>query len=718
MMKGGAMAVASRPILTSNGLGPARGVLVMGRYLDTAEIERISNDLRVRASLHSVEAPPAEPELRRALAALIGGAPEALSTESAELISAFALERDLKGSPALLLQVALPRDIYKQGVRTTALFGLLLLATCVVFGFAFAHILRRYVISRLELLSDQVGRIDLEAESQPQVTVIGSDEISSLASGINAMLARVAESGRSAVESRRQYDALFGAMPAGCALHEMITDDDGRPVDYRFLAVNAAFEAMTGLKFTDIIGRTVTEVLPGIEPAWIARYGEVVATGVPARFSDYAEDLGKHFDVVAFRPAPGQFACVVVDVTDRKRAEAEREALQARLAQSQKLEAVGQLAGGVAHDFNNMLLAALNNVALARDELPAGHPAIEHLEEIASVSHRSASLTRQLLTYARKQAIAPVMLDLNTEIGGMLKMLRRLIGEDIDLVWRPGADLWNVKADPSQIDQILVNLSANARDAMAGPGTLTVETANVTVAAADASRHGGAQPGDYVVLTVNDTGHGMDAETLQHIFEPFYTTKGVGKGTGLGLATVFGILRQNSGFAHVESEPGRGATFRILLPRSIEAAPAPAAVRAPEPAQQPGGSETILLVEDERPIRISTQRLLERLGYRVLSAESPEEAIAQQGAFEGAIDLLLTDVTMPKMTGIELAEVMRELRPGLRCIAMSGYTANIIAQGGASAEGIRFLSKPFTRETLARTVREVLDGPPSQQGGG
>ncbi|MCX6362178.1 MAG: response regulator [Armatimonadetes bacterium] len=702
MLRGGAMAVAARPLLTSAGTGPARGVLVMGRYLGPERVRRISDDLQVRVVLHELDAPSLAPEARRDLAALDEAARDDAPIYGRGAVSVCGRVRDVAGVPALLLQVTMPRDISRQGQRATALFGLLLVASCLAFAFSFAFVLRRHVISRLERLSDEVGRVDLKAETLPQVAAGGTDEISSLAACINVMLARVAESRGSAVESRRQYDALFGAMPAGCALHEMVYDDDGRAIDYRFLAANAAFETITTLKVADIIGRTATEVLPGLEPVWVAAYAEVVATGVPARFTDYSAGLGRHFDVVAFRADPGRFACVVTDVTDQKRADAEREALQAQLAQAQKMEAVGRLAGGVAHDFNNMLMAVLTNAELARDELPSGHAAVEHLDEIDGVARRSANLTRQLLAFARRQPSAPVVLDVNAEVGAMLKMLRRLIGEDIELVWKPGPGLWLVKVDPSQIDQLMVNAGVNARDAMLGPGTLTVETANVTL-----------DGGDYVMLAVSDTGHGMDAETLQHVFEPFYTTKVVGEGTGLGLATVFGIMQQNSGFVRVESEPGRGATFRMYLPRSGEEAPADAAVAvsAPEAAPPRRGGETILLVEDERPIRISTQRLLERLGYRVMSAESPEEAVATAGAFEGEIDLLLTDVVMPHMSGVELAQALCAARPGLRCIYMSGYTANVIAEEGVLGDGVRFLAKPFARETLAAAIREALDQP-------
>jgi PAS domain S-box-containing protein len=396
------------------------------------------------------------------------------------------------------------------------------------------------------------------------------------------------------------------------------------------------------------------------------------------------------------------------DITERKRAEAERERLQSQLTQAQKMESVGRLAGGVAHDFNNMLQAILGNAALALQDLPPDSPVRECLEEIEKSAHRSADLTRQLLAFARKQTIQPKVLDLNDTVAGMLKMLRRLIGEDIDLSWMPGANLWLVKMDPSQLDQVLANLCVNARDAVDGGGTVTIETTNVTLDGTYVATHPEVVAGDYVLLAVSDTGKGMDVETRSHLFEPFFSTKEPGKGTGLGLATVFGIVKQNLGLISVYSEPGQGTTFKIYLPRAREEA-----LRADPIAvhQDPRGTETVLLVEDEAQVLNLGRRILAQQGYSVLAAASPEAAIAQAAQHPGPIHLLVTDVVMPGINGKELLKRIRASRPELKCLFMSGYTADVIAHHGVLEAGVAFLQKPFTIKSLAEHVREALKRP-------
>ena len=405
---------------------------------------------------------------------------------------------------------------------------------------------------------------------------------------------------------------------------------------------------------------------------------------------------------------PIEVLSIGTDITERRRAEAEKAQLQAQLFQAQKIESVGRLAGGVAHDFNNMLQAILGNAALALDESPPGSVLRECLEEIQKSALRSADLTRQLLAFARRQTIQPKVLDLNNTVAGTLKMLRRLIGEDIDLVWMPGADLWPVKVDPSQIDQILANLCVNARDAIAGVGRVTIATANRPLDAAEAPNHPECVPGDYVLLSVRDTGTGMDQETRAHLFEPFFTTKEIGKGTGLGLATVFGIVKQNLGLVSVESEPGRGTTFKIHLPRAQ-----PEAVAAKPETVPPGrrGPETVLLVEDEEQVLNLGRRILTRHGYTVLAASGPEAAMVAAAGHAGPIHLLITDVVMPGLNGKQLRERLRASHPELKCLFMSGYTANVIAHDGVIEGGVHFLQKPFSLESLSEKVREILESP-------
>ena len=627
-------------------------------------------------------------------------------------------------------------------------------------------------------------------------------------------------------KAEQEYQTLFREMLDGFALHEIILDANGTPVDYRFLSVNPAFERMTGLRSGDIVGRTVLEVLPDTERRWIETYGKVALTGESVHFENHSVELGKHFDVSAFRPVDGHFVCIFQDITDRKQAElallesearfkalhnasfggiaihdqgvilecnqglsemtgyeyseligmngllliseksrkkvtnniragyekpyeafglrkngeefpmrldarnvpyrgkqvrtvefrdlteekqaeAEKEKLQAQLLQAQKMESVGRLAGGVAHDFNNMLNIILGNTEMAMEEIAPDDPLHDNLGEIFSAAKRSADITRQLLGFSRKQTIAPKVLDLNDTIGSILRMLRRLIGEDIDLAWLPGVNIRQVRMDPSQIDQILANLCVNARDAIADVGKITIETGNTTFDSAYCATHPGFVAGDFVLLAVSDDGCGMDQETLSKIFEPFFSTKDVGKGTGLGLATVYGIVKQNSGFINVYSEPDQGTTFRIYLPQYLAETESPEKKTADKIDMD--GNETILLVEDEPSILRMTRIMLERNGYKVLAAGTPGEAISLAREHSGQIHLLMTDVVMPEMNGRDLAKNLLLLYPNLKRLFMSGYTANVIAHHGVLDEGVQFIQKPFGKQDLAIKVREVLD---------
>ena len=400
------------------------------------------------------------------------------------------------------------------------------------------------------------------------------------------------------------------------------------------------------------------------------------------------------------------FVALVKDVTDRKRANEEKAGLEAQLLQAQKMESVGRLAGGVAHDFNNMLSVILGHAELGLEGLRPSDTLHDSLMQIRGAAKRSAELTRQLLAFARKQNVAPQVIDLNATVMGALRMLDRLISEDILLKWQPGADLWSVKIDPSQIDQILANLCVNARDAIAGVGTITISTRNCALSEADCQSRPGVAPGNYVCLVVNDDGCGMDADTVSHIFEPFFTTKALGEGTGLGLASVYGAVRQNGGIIEVKSAVGVGTTFVIHLPRC--AAPAERATADVAASGATPGHETILLVEDQPEILALTTVLLERLGYRVLAAPTPSDAVRLADEHPGRIDLLVTDIVMPEMNGRALASRLLVRRPALECLFMSGYPADVIARHGVMDQGVHFIQKPFSVGAFGAKVREVL----------
>lgn len=390
------------------------------------------------------------------------------------------------------------------------------------------------------------------------------------------------------------------------------------------------------------------------------------------------------------------------DITERKQ-------LKAQLMQAQKMEAIGQLAGGVAHDFNNKLAVILGYSELILMHTAEDQPYFHHLQQIHKAAESSAGLTRQLLAFARQQPVAPKLLDLNANIHGMLQMLHRLIGADIELLWLPGEGLWPVKMDPTQMDQVLANLSVNARDAIGGCGRLTIETANAVLSPADCAAYAYCVPGEYVSLTVSDNGCGIDEPTQAKIFEPFFTTKDVGKGTGLGLSTVFGIVKQNKGLINVSSERGKGTSFRIYLPRHRgEEEPLQTDASAEKSAR---GNECILLVDDDPSIRDTVTIMLETLGYRVIEATSPSEAVNLAEKHAGVIRLLITDVIMPEMNGRDLAAHLEPLYPDLKCLFMSGYTDSVIADQGVLEEGVQFIQKPFTMEELNGKVRTALDGP-------
>ncbi len=459
----------------------------------------------------------------------------------------------------------------------------------------------------------------------------------------------------------------------------------------------------------DLLGKTDMDFYPPeIAAVFRADEIELVRSGLPLLNKDE-----RHFDKsgneiyisttkVPFRDEGGNIIGLVGvgrDLTDRVR-------LEEQLRQLQKMESIGRLAGGIAHDFNNLLTAISGNLQLALMDIRKDRSPVGRLEQALKALENAAMLTQQLLAFSRKQIIEPKIIDLNEVLAGMKQMLSRLIGEDVELIMVPGDPLGPVKADPGQIEQIVINLSVNARDAMPNGGKLTIETANAVLDDEYCKHHRGVVPGDYVSLSISDTGVGMTREVLDQIFEPFFTTKVKGKGTGLGLAMVYGAVKQNGGTIGVYSEPGHGTTLRIYLPKvsgQTQAVPAPVDV-----GELPQGTETVLLVEDETFIRSFTEQILQRLGYSVISCACLREAIDQANGYDGPIDLLLTDVVLPDGNARLLARLLAENRPDIRVLFTSGYAENVIAHHGVLDSDVQFIGKPFTVAALAHKIRDVL----------
>ncbi len=406
----------------------------------------------------------------------------------------------------------------------------------------------------------------------------------------------------------------------------------------------------------------------------------------------------------------------VEDITERRRTEEALRKSEEQLRQWQRVEAIGRLAGGVAHDFNNLLMTIKGCSELLLGAFDRRDPRREEVDEILKAADRATSLTRQLLAFGRRQVLQPQILDLNAVVMNMDKMLRRLIGEDVQLITCLDPNLWSVKVDPGMIEQVIMNLAVNSRDAMPNGGKLTIETTNVTHDEEYASHHVSVKPGSYVMLAISDTGCGMDKETQSHLFEPFFTTKETGKGTGLGLSTVYGIVKQSGGNIWPYSEPGLGTTFKIYLPRVEKGAKVYKPKLKAKEAGAQGGTETILLVEDEEAVRSMVSKVLQNRGYTVLEARHGNEAVEVSERYEGSINLMVTDVVMPQMSGRELAERLGTLRPNMHVLYMSGYPDNTIVQHGVLEPGTSFLQKPFTISALEAKVREILDG--ARKGGG
>lgn len=506
--------------------------------------------------------------------------------------------------------------------------------------------------------------------------------------------------------SETRYRRLFESAKDGILI---LDADTGKVVD-----VNPFLISLLGYSHEDFLGKNVWDLGPFRDAAVSKDVFRELQAKEYVRYDDLPLETrdGRLVSVefvsnVYFVGQGKVIQCNIRDITERKRTQHERKKLEEQLQVSQKMDAVGSLAGGVAHDFNNLLSVILSYTDFALRTLREGDPLKDDLLEVKKAGERAAALTRQLLAFGRKQLLQPVPLNLNQVIEGIEKMLRRILGEDIDFLQVLAPDLGLVRADPGQIEQVLMNLAANARDAMVEGGKLTIETSNLDLDEEYTTHHMAVKPGHYIRLAVTDTGSGMDEQTQTQIFQPFFTTKERGKGTGLGLSTVYGIVKQSGGEITVYSEPGVGTTFKIHFPLELSTRTTATRLRA---VQKPAvGTETILLVEDEEAIRKVATRVLETAGYCVLSAAAGDEALQTSARHAGTIHLLMTDVVMPRMSGRALAQELAKARPTVKILYMSGYADNAFVHNGMIDEGTNFIGKPFTPSELERKVREILD---------
>jgi PAS domain S-box-containing protein len=697
-LKSSPFLVVSSPVLTSNAGGPAAGILIMGRALDADATMRLGEMTHMPVEIARLDVGTPPPDFRQAAGTISAQQPIVILPNSKDSVAAYEALNDLYGKPVAILRILLPRKIYQQGQASLLQFLLLLLAAGLAFGGITILLLERVVISRMADLTDKITLIGTSGNLGARLDVSGKDELAYLGTAINSMLEDLERVQNERHEERTRLAVLIEKMPA------VIWTTD---IELRFTHSTGAGLQALGLRTNELVGQSIFQYLGTEDPesAPIAASRRALAGETVSYEHEWQQRVLDCY-VQPLRGADGSLLGVIgvaLDITDRKH-------LADQLRQSQKMQAVGELAGGVAHDFNNLLMVVKGHAQLLLDRLPDASPLRQSVQQVEKAADRAASLTRQLLAFSRKQVLQPRVLDMNDVVAGMIKMFARVIGENIEMAFLPAANLGRTKADPGQIEQVLLNLVVNARDAMPKGGRLTIETSNIHLDRGHAATHVSMEPGPYVMLTVSDTGCGMDAATQARIFEPFFTTKGPGKGTGLGLATVYGVVKQSGGYIWVYSEVGHGSTFKIYLPQVMAEVDKPAEKESPRMSV---GTETILFVEDEQSVRDLVCDYLSSAGYRVLQAGDGVEALEVAAAHGGPIHMLVTDVVMPRMSGRDLANQLTSERPDLKVLFISGYTDDTIVRHGVLDGGVAFLQKPFNLKSLAEKIREVLSGEPA-----
>jgi PAS domain S-box-containing protein len=688
----GCLLVSRWPVVTSVGHVPPKGTLIMARWLNKAELRRLGSTQSLRFNVFPVhELSPGEPAYA-ALAHLSQETPTYVAPLSPDQIAGYTLLKDINGDPTILLRTVTPRSVYQQGRVTLRFLMLATLLVGLVFTLVHTTLLDRMILSRLIDLRDNVASIGAAGDLSRRVPDQGKDELAHLGASMNRMLAAFQHSQKNL---RTQAQAIEASADGIGILSE----------HEEFSYLNQAHATMFGYQNAqELVGKS-----------WKALYGDQEADRMMREvMPTLARDGHWDGEAIALRKdgstfpqqvslaalAEGGMVCVCRDLSERRR-------LEEQLSKKQRMESIGTLAGGIAHDFNNLLTVIIGygQTLLAKVE---HEPSLRsNVEHIVNSAGRAASLTRQLLAFSRKQVLQPRVLDLNTVVRDLEKMLRPLVGDDIVMTTRCASTLGSVKADLSQLEQVIVNLVVNARDAMPQGGHLTLSTFNLD-RAGDTAQDREVPPGRYVVLSVADSGIGMSPEVLSRIFEPFYTTKDVGKGTGLGLSTVYGIVEQSGGYVAVQSSKGKGTEFKVFLPR-VDAQPEFSPTERAS-SWRKRGTETVLLVEDDAAVRELAQDILRSCGYRVLAVADPSllQSVLQQNP--GPIQILVTDVLMPGSSGRDVANEVQRQHPETKTLFISGYAYHTMLGRGVLEAGSFFMQKPFTPSQLSEKVREVLDG--------
>lgn len=632
----------------------------------------------------------------------------------AGLIEKYGAERSfdkVMGDIPSVLSVRIPLEtVYAQiNALSYAIFLTLLVFVGLVFAIHW-FVVDRLIVSPVKIITQKAVAITQDNKLLGESLIsAGKGELAELSSAFSNMSKKLADSHKkldfllkerteALNSSREELQTIFDKMLDGFALHEMIYDDNNKPIDYKFIKVNQAFEEITGFDQNNIVGKRILEVLPNIERHWIEKYGEVVQSGKPVRFEKYEKELNKHFEINAFRNEDNQFACIIKDITEKINAESERLQLEEKLRQSHKMEAIGTLSGGIAHDFNNLLSAILGYTEIANEDIPDGHPARYSLEQVLTAGNRAKDIVKQILTFSRKETVERVPVKINTIVKEALTLLRATLPTTIEIHQHIQTTCAYVLADSNQIHQVIMNICTNAAQAMDASGGIL----HVTVESCEVSDNEAG--GRCVIVKIKDTGGGIDKDHLGKIFDPYFTTKEVGKGSGMGLAIVSGIVKSYGGKIAVDSTPGVGTTFTLTFPEvqgtflhEIESA-----------ESQPLASKRLLIVDDEKYMVDLTKSRAERLGYHVTALTNSLEALQLFKDDPEAFDLVITDQTMPALTGDNLAIELMKIRPDIPVIICTGYSSNIDSEKAKSL-GVRFcISKPVEKGEFARTLREAL----------